>query len=58
MIAAASMLAITHLQTEIRFLGIESSPTFAPEPEENGCTELFIRVSKENLLWVRRFETI
>jgi putative transposase len=28
------------------------------EPEGNGCVERFIRTLKENLLWVRRFETI
>ena len=26
------------------------------EPEGNGCAERFIRVLKENLLWVRRFD--
>ena len=47
-----------HFQAEIRFLGIESSPAFVREPEGNGCAERFIRVLKENLLWVRRFDTI
>ena len=28
------------------------------EPEGNGCAERFIRTLKENLLWVRRFDTI
>ena len=45
-------------QAEIRFLGIESSPAFVREPEGNGCAERFIRVLKENLLWVRRFDTV
>jgi putative transposase len=27
-------------------------------PEGNGCAERFIRTLKENLLWVRSFETI
>jgi putative transposase len=27
-------------------------------PEGNGCAERFIRTLKENLLWVRTFETI
>jgi transposase InsO family protein len=40
------------------FLGIASSPAFAREPEGNGCVERFIRTLKENLLWVRRFDTI
>jgi transposase InsO family protein len=47
-----------HFQAELRFLGIESSPAFVREPEGNGCAERFIRVLKENLLWVRRFGTI
>ena len=47
-----------HFQGEIRFLGIESSPAFVREPEGNGCAERFIRTLKENLLWVRRFETV
>jgi putative transposase len=45
-------------QGELAFLGIESSPAFVREPEGNGCVERFIRTLKENLLWVRRFDTI
>jgi transposase InsO family protein len=45
-------------QDELRFLGIESSPAFVRAPEGNGCAERFIRTLKENLLWVRRFDTI
>jgi putative transposase len=45
-------------QAEIRFLGLESSPAFVREPEGNGCAERFIRTLKENLLWVRPFETV
>ena len=45
-------------QTEIAFLGIDSSPAFVRAPEGNGCAERFIRTLKENLLWVRTFETI
>ena len=47
-----------HFQTEIAFLGIESSPAFVRAPEGNGCAERFIRTLKENLLWVRTFETV
>jgi transposase InsO family protein len=43
-----------HFQKEIAFLGIESSPAFV----RKGCAERFIRTLKENLLWVRHFETI
>ena len=45
-------------QNEIKFLGATSSPAFVRAPEGNGCAERFIRTLKENLLWVRWFETI
>jgi putative transposase len=47
-----------HFQKELAFLGIESSPAFVRSPEGNGCAERFIRTLKENLLWVRTFETV
>ena len=47
-----------HFQKELEFLGIESSPAFVRAPEGNGCAERFIRTLKENLLWVRTFDTI
>src|SRR5262249_41237352 len=34
-------------QTELGFLGIESSPAFVRAPEGNGCAERFIRTLKE-----------
>ena len=43
---------------EIEFLGMISSPSFVREPEGNGCAERFIRTLKENLLWVKTFETV
>ena len=45
-------------QQDVAFFGIESSPSFVREPEGNGVAERFIRTLKENLLWVRSFETI
>jgi putative transposase len=45
-------------QKELRFLGIASSPAFVRAPEGNGCAERFIRTLKENLLWVRSFDTV
>jgi transposase InsO family protein len=45
-------------QKELRFLGVESSPAFVRTPEGNGCAERFIRTLKENLLWVRSFDTV
>jgi len=45
-------------QKELDFLGAESSPAFVRSPEGNGCAERFIRTLKENLLWVRSFDTI
>ena len=65
---AASGLAVRHdhgsqymsdaFQDELRFLGIDSSPAFVRAPEGNGCAERFIRTLKENLLWVRHFDTV
>ncbi len=45
-------------QDEIECLGIEASLSFVREPEGNGVAERFIRTLKENLLWVKTFETI
>jgi transposase InsO family protein len=47
-----------YFQDELRFLGIVSSPAFVREPEGNGCAERFIRTLKEQLLWVRTFDTL
>jgi transposase InsO family protein len=53
-----SQFVADDFQRELAFLGIASSPAFVREPEGNGCVERFIRTLKENLLWVRRFDTI
>jgi putative transposase len=53
-----SQFVADDFQSELAFLGIEPSPAFVREPEGNGCAERFIRTLKENLLWVRRFDTI
>jgi len=45
-------------QDEVRFLGIESSPSFVRSPEGNGCAERFIRTLKEQLLWTRWFQNV
>lgn len=45
-------------QTEITFLGMTSSPAFVRQPEGNGCVERFFRTLKEQLVWVRHFNTI
>ena len=65
---AARGLAVRHdhgsqyvsnaFQEELAFLGIESSPAVVRAPEGNGCAERFIRTVKENLLWLRRFDTV
>mgnify|MGYP001569372354 CR=1 FL=1 len=47
-----------HFQGELRFLGITSSPAFVGEPEGNGCAERFIRTLKEQVLWVKDFDTV
>jgi transposase InsO family protein len=65
-VAAGLMLQHDHgpnymsddFQSEIAFLGVEASPSFVRQPEGNGVAERFIRTLKENLLWVRPFETI
>jgi transposase InsO family protein len=45
-------------QSEIEFLGMESSPSFVRQPEGNGCIERFFRTLKEQLLWVRTFRNL
>ena len=45
-------------QQELRFLGIESSPAYVGEPQGNGIAERFVRILKENVLWVRHFATV
>jgi transposase InsO family protein len=50
-----SQYVSNHFQSEIAFLGIESSPSFVRSPEGNGCIERFFRTLKEQLLWVRNF---
>jgi len=45
-------------QSEIKFLGIESSPAFVRQPEGNGCIERFFRTLKEQVLWLRRFRDL
>lgn len=47
-----------YFQAELKFLGIVSSPAFVREPEGNGVAERFIRTLKEQLLWVRTFDTV
>jgi len=45
-------------QEELRFLCIESSPSFIKAPEGNGVAERFIRTLKKQLLWMRSFDTV
>ena len=45
-------------QDELDFLGIESSPSYVREPQGNGCAERFIRTLKEQLLWLRPFDSV
>jgi transposase InsO family protein len=64
----ASGLALRHdhgtqytsraFQDQLAFLGIESSPSYVRSPEGNGVAERFMRTLKEQLLWVRDFQTI
>jgi transposase InsO family protein len=48
----------TDFQNEIGFLRIQSSSAFVRAPEGNGCVERAIRTLKEQLLWVKTFETV
>ena len=43
---------------EIGCVGILSSPALRRQPEGNGVAERAIRTLKEQLLWVRHFETV
>mgnify|MGYP005849387567 FL=1 len=45
-------------QEEIAFLGIVSSPAFVRAPEGNGGAARFVRILKENLLWVQDFSNV
>ncbi len=45
-------------QRELAWLGAESSPAFVRAPEGNGVAERFYRTLKEQVLWVRSFETV
>jgi len=45
-------------QDELRVLGITSSPAFVRAPEGNGVAERFNRTLKEQVLWVRTFQTV
>ena len=45
-------------QDELKTVGIESSPSFVRQPQGNGCVERFIRTLKEQLLWIRPFDSI
>ena len=45
-------------QNEIKFLGIKDSASYVREPQGNGIAERFVRLLKENLLWVRSFDTV
>ena len=45
-------------QDELKTVGIESSPSFVRQPEGNGCVERFIRTLKEQLLWIRPFDSV
>jgi transposase InsO family protein len=46
-----------HYQAEIDHLGIARSPAYRYEPETNGCIERFMGVLKEQVLWIKRFDT-
>ena len=45
-------------QNELTFLGIESIAGVCSRTEGNGCIERFFRTLKEQLLWVRHFQSM
>ena len=45
-------------RNEIKCFGMVNSPAFVRQPEGNGVAERAIRTLKEQLLWVRHFETV
>jgi transposase InsO family protein len=47
-----------HFQDELGFLGIRSSPSYVAQPEGNGVAERFVRTLKEQVLWVKHFDTV
>jgi putative transposase len=50
---------ISHaFQDELCSLCIESSRSLVRQPEGNGYVERFIRTLQEQLLWLRRFDTV
>lgn len=54
-IAGGSRFISRAYQAEVRFLGMEPSPSFVRAPEGNGCIERFWRILKEQFLWIRTF---
>lgn len=45
-------------QGELRFLGVQSSPSYVGEPECNGVIERFMRTLKEHCIYVHRFRNL
>ena len=47
-----------NFQRELRFVGVESSPSFVWEPQGNGMAERFMCTLKEHMLWVQHFDKV
>ena len=47
-----------HFQDTLRFLGVESSPSFVRAPEGNCISERTVRTLKEQLLWLRTVRNV
>jgi hypothetical protein len=47
-----------HFQGSLAWLGIEDSPAFVGEPPCNGCAVRFIRTLKEQVIWVKLYDTV
>ena len=48
----------TPFKRSLRPWASQARPPLCGPPEGNGCAERFIRTLKENLLWVRPFDTV
>ena len=67
-VKSASGLSIRHdhgsqyiskkFQSELRFLGITSTPSYVGEPQCNGVSERFIKMLKEQILHINCFKTV
>jgi len=49
---------IANRQGHLNKKGINDSASYVREPQGNGIAECFVRILKNNLLWIRSFRTV